>query len=220
MSNLEKIFTVQNIGGPKVYAWDNERSEFVRQDSTITVNWGKLTSLLIVQPMRSVIGCVTKYKYQMLLVGVGGLGVYGLYQQKKLILLFVGKIKYLEEKILSGAIKFDSLENLYDEVLSMAQNAIKQLHLAEKLEHLNSLEIRMIKTELLQSHQALLEVNKLSYFQEQALKICEQQNSSSKFPHSKALEYLHKVADSEAQKSERISKLMAKLIRQQQGRIR
>lgn len=218
MTELEKMFTIENTQGPKVYEWNNERGEFVRQDSTITINWGKVASVLIVQPIKSVIGYVAAHKLQMLLVGVGGVGIYGLYKQKKLILLFLGKIKFLEERIVSGAIKFDSLEQLYDEVLAMAQNAIKQINLAEKLEYLNSVEIRMIKTELLESQKALLEANKLTYFQKQALNLCE--NSSSQFPHSKALEYLHKVADREAQKSERISKLIGKMIRQQQGRIR
>jgi hypothetical protein len=129
------------------------------------------------------------------------------------VLKFLEKIKELELSLIKGEIKFASLEELYEEVLSMAQNAIKQLNLAEKLQNLYSLEAHNLKGEA-------LELNKLAYFQQEALKICEQQNSSSKLSNAKALEYLHKLADSEAQKSERISKLMGKLIRQQQGRIR
>jgi hypothetical protein len=210
MNNLEKIFTIKNTEGPKVYAWNNERSEFVREDSTITINWQKLSSVLIVEPIKFVIGYVNANKSQMLLVGVGGLAIYGLYQQKRLILVFLGEIKSLEAKILSGAIKFDLLEELYDEVLAMAQNAIKQLNLAEKLQNLYSLEIGNLKTEA-------LELNKLAYFQQEALKLCEK--GSSNLSNANALEYLHKVADSEAQKSERISKLIGKMVRKQQGRI-
>jgi hypothetical protein len=211
--NKLKIFRIENTGGPVVYRWDDERG-FCRVDSTITINWPRLGTVLIVQPMTALIGHLSDHKYKTLLVGLGGVGaVYGLYKQKKLILLFLGKIKSLEQAIIDGNIRFVSLEELYDEVIAMAQNAIKQLHLVEKLNYLDSVEILNLKQELGNTTKSLLESSKLAYFQQEALKICEK--GSSNLPNSKALEYLHKIADSEAQKNVRISKMMAKLLRKQ-----
>ena len=213
---MEKLINIKNSppGSPIILEWDDERAAFIRKDSTITVNWPKVGKACIIEPLRSLTVYIVGHRYEILFFGLcSGIGLYTLNSQKMTVLKFLEKIKELELSLIKGEIKFASLEELYEEVLSMAQNAIKQLNLAEKLQNLYSLEAHNLKGEA-------LELNKLAYFQQEALKICEQQNSSSKLSNAKALEYLHKLADSEAQKSERISKLMGKLIRQQQGRIR
>jgi uncharacterized protein YdcH (DUF465 family) len=125
-------------------------------------------------------------------------------------LVFLAKIRELEKKIISREIHFFSLEELYKELIQLTENSLKKIH---------SLEIRNLKRELLKLKKELLKIKIVGYSQKSA-KGFSQQDLEFRFPKSKAIEFLHQIANFEGQKSERIKKKLAKLIREQQGRIR
>lgn len=205
------ILTFKNPdpGSDIILEWDADRAAFVRKDCTITVNWPKLGSVVL-QPIKSAIVYLSCHRYELLLVVGCSTGIYTLYKQKTLILVFLAKIRELEKKIISREIHFFSLEELYKELIQLTENSLKKIH---------SLEIRNLKRELLKLKKELLKIKTVGYSQKSA-KGFSQQDLEFRFPKSKAIEFLHKIANFEGQKSERIKKKLAKLIREQQGRIR
>ena len=84
------------------------------------------------------------------------------------------------------------------------------------LKKIHSLEVRNLKRELLKLKKELLKIKTVGYYQKHP-KGFSQQNLELRFPKSKAIEFLHQIG--KGQKRERIKKDLAKLIRQQQGRI-
>jgi hypothetical protein len=147
------------------------------------------------------------HRYEVLLLDGCSTGIYTLYKQKTLILGFLAKISELEKKIISGKIHISSLEKLYKELIQLMESSLKKIH---------SLEVRNLKRELLKLKKELLKIKTVGYYQKHP-KGFSKQNLELRFPKFKAIEFLHQIG--KGQKSERIKKDLAKLIRQQQGRI-
>lgn len=207
----DTILTFKNPdpGSDIILEWDADRAAFVRKDCTITVNWPKLGSVVL-QPIKSAIVYLSCHRYESLLVVGCSTGIYALYKQKTLILVFLAKIRELEKKIISHEIDFSSLKKLYKELIQLTENSLKKIH---------SLEVRNLKRELRKLKREVLKIKTVGYFQKFP-KGFSQQDLELRFPKSKAIEFLHQLGNSERQKKERIQKSIAKLIRQQQGRIR